>query len=627
MPNSDWQQQGYSVDPRFALYMYKDADAENPKIEGWVNFTKIEDGLYCAYFNKKYANMIICRMRGDQTANEWVNKMNQSQDLSAPSVTTPVYRNDGWDHVDETPVSIESSGHTVHKIYVQDKDASGYTPYFYEYQDGTWYSVDTAWPGTELTTETVEDQTWYVFKTLKTSLVGRFMQAWHDDSNFEAGGHTFDLSGGNVQYNYYPTVKQSVKTSEALASIGTAYFRGNNGASTLKKYFWNHEGLNDDVFTTETVGGVEWLKIQTYKPTIGIQFYTYDNLGNNTDKCWGNENFPIEAGTNYYYARMYDNNDDTQGKAIHKYESTYYLVYGNDENLLGGYVEMTPDGDFGQKVTLDNLAGNNLYYGIFPASAYDTDAKSVTTWNSMLCPWYEGGTAHYEINNFENHDCAILPTTWKRWKLNGVKAKYDISFDFITMTWSSRPYIERNIDGYATFSSDYAVAIPDGVTAFYATAAETGKVTMTSISDGIPANTGAFLKADNDTYKFTPATSTESTVTPNLLVAGTNAGVAASTTDAFHYVFASQNDKLGFFNVVSDIDTNMTGKAYLETTKSIQPDGSARVAIVFDEDVTGINTVSRENVNNNEYYNLAGQRVAQPAKGLYIVNGKKVIMK
>ena len=28
-----------------------------------------------------------------------------------------------------------------------------------------------------------------------------------------------------------------------------------------------------------------------------------------------------------------------------------------------------------------------------------------------------------------------------------------------------------------------------------------------------------------------------------------------------------------------------------------------------------------------EFYNLAGQRVAQPTKGLYIVNGKKVVIK
>ena len=47
----------------------------------------------------------------------------------------------------------------------------------------------------------------------------------------------------------------------------------------------------------------------------------------------------------------------------------------------------------------------------------------------------------------------------------------------------------------------------------------------------------------------------------------------------------------------------------------------------FDEgEVTAIETVKAEKAN-NEYYNLAGQRVANPTKGLYIVNGKKVIIK
>lgn len=43
---------------------------------------------------------------------------------------------------------------------------------------------------------------------------------------------------------------------------------------------------------------------------------------------------------------------------------------------------------------------------------------------------------------------------------------------------------------------------------------------------------------------------------------------------------------------------------------------------------TGINAVNGSEFKvNGEYYNLAGQRVAQPSKGLYIVNGKKVIVK
>ena len=54
---------------------------------------------------------------------------------------------------------------------------------------------------------------------------------------------------------------------------------------------------------------------------------------------------------------------------------------------------------------------------------------------------------------------------------------------------------------------------------------------------------------------------------------------------------------------------------------------SARaLEIVFGE-TTGINMVNGEEAKVNGFYNLQGQRVAAPAKGLYIVNGKKVIIK
>ena len=51
--------------------------------------------------------------------------------------------------------------------------------------------------------------------------------------------------------------------------------------------------------------------------------------------------------------------------------------------------------------------------------------------------------------------------------------------------------------------------------------------------------------------------------------------------------------------------------------------------IVIRTDATGIANVakSQEQTASSQYFNLAGQRVAHPAKGLYIVNGKKVIVK
>jgi hypothetical protein len=41
----------------------------------------------------------------------------------------------------------------------------------------------------------------------------------------------------------------------------------------------------------------------------------------------------------------------------------------------------------------------------------------------------------------------------------------------------------------------------------------------------------------------------------------------------------------------------------------------------------GIKDINRETITNNQFYDLAGQRVAQPTKGVYIVNGKKLIFK
>jgi hypothetical protein len=68
------------------------------------------------------------------------------------------------------------------------------------------------------------------------------------------------------------------------------------------------------------------------------------------------------------------------------------------------------------------------------------------------------------------------------------------------------------------------------------------------------------------------------------------------------------------------------GKCYLRLSSG----GTARDVLDLDfseSETTGISNVNRETINNNRYFNLSGQRVAQPTKGLYIVNGKKVIIK
>ena len=62
------------------------------------------------------------------------------------------------------------------------------------------------------------------------------------------------------------------------------------------------------------------------------------------------------------------------------------------------------------------------------------------------------------------------------------------------------------------------------------------------------------------------------------------------------------------------------------------PVSLAKMALIFDDlvdgnEVTGIKELETENLNNDKYYNLQGIEVAHPVKGVYIHNGKKVIVK
>lgn len=190
--------------------------------------------------------------------------------------------------------------------------------------------------------------------------------------------------------------------------------------------------------------------------------------------------------------------------------------------------------------------------------------------------------------------------------------------------------------GYATFSSAYALDFTENtdVTAYVATGVEVGKVTMTSV-EKVPANTGLLLKSNSgaavQTTSIPVIAETVAAPETNYLKPGTGAAVAASTEGTYHYIFAKQGGYVGFFNLAS-AETVDVGKAYLETTTDIKPTTpGARVAIVFgDDETTGIQELkdSRlEVLKAGDCYNLKGQRVSQPTKGLYIVNGKKVIMK
>ena len=179
--------------------------------------------------------------------------------------------------------------------------------------------------------------------------------------------------------------------------------------------------------------------------------------------------------------------------------------------------------------------------------------------------------------------------------------------------------------GLATFSSINAVDFTDAdaVEVYTATVGTDGKITYNSISK-VPANTGVVLRSTegNSVNISVPTLSGGADViAANDLVAvsQTIEHLASTNEDGTtNYILNIVNDKLGFYKANNQMVA--AGKAYLKAGVD-----ESRSFIGVD-DMTGIESIAAT-VSDGQYYDLQGRRVAQPQKGLYIVNGKKVIIK
>lgn len=149
----------------------------------------------------------------------------------------------------------------------------------------------------------------------------------------------------------------------------------------------------------------------------------------------------------------------------------------------------------------------------------------------------------------------------------------------------------------------------------------------------VPAETGVLLKVLSDEaipagfyYAIGEKDTTPYTVRDNLMVGQTVKDKVITTgSDPIFVVSAAQ----GIFKKAPASFTMPVHKAY---AKIINVPATARLVFTFMDDnttITGIDAVdaASSNVNNGVYYNLNGQRVEKPQHGLYIYNGKKIMIK
>jgi len=175
---------------------------------------------------------------------------------------------------------------------------------------------------------------------------------------------------------------------------------------------------------------------------------------------------------------------------------------------------------------------------------------------------------------------------------------------------------------WASYYAEEDLEIPEGLKAYIVTEVGASDVTVEEISY-IPQHVAVLLTYEEQAYadgEFLAAAYDGTTQEfDNNLLLGTSAPTNVETIgDGSVYVLYNNE----FVKSVSGTIPAYRGYLVLETANS------RSLGIVIDENATGIATVGTAAAKaNGLYYNLQGQRMAQPKKGLVIVDGKKVVIK
>ena len=210
----------------------------------------------------------------------------------------------------------------------------------------------------------------------------------------------------------------------------------------------------------------------------------------------------------------------------------------------------------------------------------------------------------------------------------------NIDSPIATLTINVGEPLNSVFEGENTFGGLYSetnIQVPEGMKAYVITGIDEEKGTViTSPVDFIPAGVPVMLENEGEAKAITHVPYTGSATAPTnnkLNYSNPNTPAQSSSTDNWYVIY---NNK--FVKVTAGTQVK-GGKCYLNLNGTSSSGTRGYYDIDGSDGTTGIREVKSEGVkgekwNDGEWYTLQGQRVTKPTKpGLYILNGKKVVIK
>ena len=342
-----------------------------------------------------------------------------------------------------------------------------------------------------------------------------------------------------------------------------------------------------------------WYNLVMHSNEGGAARYrTYVGAGNETTLAWGEHKTLINAGNDYYWAFIGNPingfrvvNKSAEGKILSS-DGSANPVLLQEEGLAEGF--------------------NTTWAISARTSNGGNDWVAAGDWFCLKYRnnWYMNANAGNGTVNFWNSD------------------------DNGSGILAVKPLEVNEAADIATYFAETAFNVPAGAEVYYASGInDAGYMGLEQITGVVYPETGIVVRYETDeNVTFAPEIVSPGTTTApegNLLKGTTKKTLITKESGKAYYALGLVEGEVGFYNAANGENTtefyNNAFKAYLEI------EGASETAAFYGFDwngTTGIEQITENREQSTVIYDLTGRRIeAITAPGIYVVNGKKVLVK